>query len=195
MYMLYLSNYSMQTPWTSDISIGKVQIHIVISLNKSTNVREESNIKMLSYLPLAVLPRRYVKAAFSFIVAALAVLPSWAHRRAVSLQSWIEFNSIRPAALSRAAGWSIYWQDIACHWSSQALVIISLLRSDNTVIHRRILREWAQKFHGWIFGGHESEKIASGKLLLKHHDIHFLLQQKSNCNLTYNFWENNLWKC
>ena len=174
MYMWYLSNYSMQTLWTSDISIGKVQIHIIISLNEGTNVREESNIKMLSYLRLAVLPRRYVKAAFSFIVAALAVLPFWAHRRAVSLQSGIEFNSLRPAALSRAAGWSIYWQDIACHWviTSVSDYITTAKwkhchssedspRMGTKIPRVDLRRPWKRE---------NSKRQA----VLKHHDIHFL---------------------
>ena len=39
--------------------------------------------------------------------------PLWLYHWATSLLSWIEFNCLRSAAVGKAAGLSIYWQDAA----------------------------------------------------------------------------------
>ena len=43
-----------------------------------------------------------------------AATPLWLYHRAASLPSWIEFNCLRSAAVSKAARLSIYWLDAAC---------------------------------------------------------------------------------
>ena len=73
----------------------------------------------------------------------------WLYHRAASLQSWIEFNCLRSAAVGKAARLSIYWQDAACR------LVIPL---------RQVALAQLYKYH------HQSGNAASGKLVWKQHN-------------------------
>ena len=57
----------------------------------------------------------FYKGCMFFCDESPAVLLEWAQSRVVSLQSWIEFNSLWSAAVRKAARLLIYRQDAACH--------------------------------------------------------------------------------
>ena len=64
-------------------------------------------------LPLAALPlRRWSSLAVSELQLSAAT-PLWLFTERQSLQSWIEFNCLRSAAVGKAARLSIYWLDAA----------------------------------------------------------------------------------
>ena len=77
-----------------------------------------------------------------------AATPLWLYHRAASLPSWIEFNCLRSAAVSKAARLSINWLDAACR------LVIPL---------RQVALAQLYKYH------HQSGNAASGKLVWKQH--------------------------
>ena len=77
-----------------------------------------------------------------------AATPLWLYHRAASLQSWIEFNCLRSAAVGKAARLSINWLDAACR------LVIPL---------RQVTLAQLYKYH------HQSGNAASGKLVWKQH--------------------------
>ena len=85
-----------------------------------------------------------------------AATPLWLYHRAASLQSWIEFNCLRSAAVGKAARLSIYWLDAACR------LVIPL---------RQMALAQLNKYH------HQSGNAASGKLVWNQHKTLFLCLQ------------------
>ena len=62
--------------------------------------------------------------------------PLWLYHRAASLPSWIEFNSLRSAAVGKAARLSIYnWLDAACR-------CLPLLAAWSSLCGKWRLRSW-----------------------------------------------------
>ena len=63
-------------------------------------------------LPLNALPRGVIIAS-RFMVTASSGHAALAYHQAASLLTWLEFNCLQLAAMSKAAELSIYWLDAA----------------------------------------------------------------------------------
>ena len=77
-----------------------------------------------------------------------AAMPVWLYHRTASLPSWMEFNCLRSAAVGKAAGLLIYWQDTAYRldFPLRQVALAQLYKSR-----------------------HQSGNVASGKLVWKQH--------------------------
>ena len=107
-------------------------------------------------LPLAALPLRRLASLAVSELQLSAATPLWLFTERQSLQSWIEFNCLRSAAVSKAARLSIYWLDAACR------LVIPL---------RQVALAQLYKNH------HQSGNAASGKLVWnQHYCVKFVLR-------------------
>ena len=93
-----------------------------------------------------------------------AATPLWLYHRAASLQSWIEFNCLRSAAVGKAARLLIFWLDAACR------LVIALQQVGLAQLY---------KTH------HQSGNAASGKLVWKQHNLHFFALKQSRGTITH----------
>ena len=118
---------------------------IFVSTKLHTNITN-AGFRLACRLPLC----RYA-AWSSLAVSELqlsAATPLWLFTERQSLQSWIEFNCLRSAAVGKAARLSIYWLDAACR------LVIPL---------RQVALAQLNKYH------HQSGNAASGKLVWNQH--------------------------
>ena len=126
---------------------GPFIIALHCSADISITFHRNAGFRLACRLPLC----RYA-AWSSLAVSELqlsAATPLWLYHRAASLQSWIEFNCLRYAAVGKAARLSIYWLDAACH------LVIPL---------RQVALAQLNKYH------HQSGNAASGKLVWNQHN-------------------------